>query len=72
MPSLEQHWPTRARRRNNQRIVLHVARADLQNVGVLRNQVHVGLGHDLGYDGQAGLMARAGQQFEAFKAETLK
>ena len=40
-----------------QREVLHVARADLQDVGVLGDQIDVAVAHHFGDDAEAGLLA---------------
>ena len=48
-----------------QRVVLHVARADLQHVGVLGDHRDVLGGHHLGDDRQAGLGARGGEHLQA-------
>ena len=70
--ALQQDGTARTRRGFKQRVVLHVARADLQDVGILGNQRNVVFGHDFGDDGQAGFCARAGEHLEAFEAMTLK
>jgi hypothetical protein len=57
---------------SKQRVVLHVARADLQNVGILGDHGNVVLRHDFGHDSQAALFARAGQHLQPFQAKPLK
>ena len=52
---LEQHRAPRAPDLRQQRVVLHVARADLDHVGHLEHLVEVPLVHQLGDDRQAGL-----------------
>ena len=55
-----------------QREVLHVAGADLQDVGVLGHQLDLVRLHDLGHDRQAGALARRPQQGEAVLLEPLE
>ena len=55
-----------------QRVVLHIAGADLQDVGVLGDHGDVVFRHHLGDDGEAGLLTGARQQLEALKTEALK
>ena len=63
--ALEQHRPRRLADCFEQAVVLHVARADLQHVGVFGDQRHVLAGDDFGHDGEAGFGAGLGQQLEA-------
>ena len=72
MPRFKQHGPSGMRRGFQQRVVLHAARADLQNVGILGDQRNVVLRHDFGHDGQTALFARASQHLQAFQAKPLK
>ena len=58
--------------RLKKRVVLHVACADLQNVGILGDHGNVVLRHDLGHDSQTTLFARTGQHLETLKAMSLK
>ena len=51
-----------------QREVLRVARADLEDVGVLRDKLDVARVHHLRDDRQAGLVARGGEDVEALLA----
>src|SRR6185503_4192052 len=53
-------------------IILHVARAELDDVGHLDDLIQSLGVHGLGDDEQAGLLARARQQLEAGPPETLK
>ena len=55
-----------------QAVVLHVAGADLQHVGVFGDEVDVFGGDDFGDDRQAGFVAGRGQQLEAFFLEPLE
>ena len=55
-----------------QREVLHVARADLEHVGVLGDELDVGDVDDLGDDRQAGLRAHVGEDLEPALAEPLE
>src|SRR3712207_7585242 len=54
------------------REVLHVARADLEDVGVLSDEIHVAGLHDLGDHLQSGLFAGLGEELEAFRPEPLE
>ena len=58
--------------RPEQVVVLHVAGADLQHVGILADQLDLIDRHDLGDDGQTGLVAGFGEDLEAFFAEALE
>ena len=53
-------------------IVFHVARADLQNVGVLGDHRRVLFREDFRHDGQAALCARAREHLQPFQAQPLK
>jgi hypothetical protein len=53
-------------------VVLHVAGADLEDVGVFADECDLVDGHDFGDDGEAGLFAGFGEDFEAFFAEALE
>ena len=55
-----------------QRVVLHVPGADLEDVGVLGDDVDLVGFHDLGDDRQAGPLARLGEEPEAGDAEPLE
>ena len=55
-----------------QRVVLHVAGADLDHVGHLEHRLEVARVHQLGDDRQAGLLARLGEQPQALLAEALE
>ena len=68
MPRFSSTGFLRASRALQQREVLHVARADLDGVGVALDEVDA-LGVDgLGDHGQAGLLARLGQDLQALLA----
>src|SRR6058998_896542 len=70
--SLEEHRLPRFADAPEQREVLNVARADLEDVGVLGDQLDlVGL-HDLGDDRQPGLALRFGQQLQSLVLEPLE
>ena len=68
----EQHRLVGLADRVQQVIILHVARANLQHVGVNGHQGHLAGGHDFGDNRQAGRLAGFGQQFEAVLAHALK
>lgn len=61
-----------SRRRFQQRVVLHAARADLQDVGILGDQRDVTFRHHLSHNSQSGFVARCGEQPQAFEAQALK
>ena len=63
-PALEQHRLAELARDLEQRVVLHVARADLHDVGVLGDRVGVLGVEQLGDDRQPGLVARLGEDLE--------
>ena len=71
-PALEQHRLAELARDLEQRVVLHVARADLDDVGVLGDRVGVLGVEQLGDDRQAGLGARLGEDLERRDAEALE
>ena len=52
--------------------ILRIARADLDDVRVFRNEVRVRFGKQFGDDRQAGFLARFGQEFEPLLAEALE
>ena len=70
--ALEQHRPAEPAQFGQKQEVLGVARPDLEHVGVRAHDVQVARVHDLGDDGQAGLVAGGGQHLEALLAETLE
>ena len=51
---------------------MHVARADLDRIGMLRDQVDVGRFHHFGDDRQADLAPDLGKQLETFGAVALE
>ena len=55
-----------------QRKILHVARADLDHVGILFHQVERFVVDGLGDDSHAKLLANVGHDAQAFLAESLK
>ena len=57
---------------HEQRVVLHVAGADLEDVRVARHDLDLRWLHDLGDDGQPGQLARLGQVSERLDAEALE
>ena len=63
-PALEQHRLAELARHLEQRVVLHVARADLDHVGVLGDQLGVRGVEQLGDDRQAGLRPRLGEDLQ--------
>ena len=71
-PALEQHRLAELARDLEQRVVLHVARADLDHVGVLGDQLGVRGVEQLGDDGQPGLRARLGEDLQPGRAEALE
>ena len=70
--ALEQHGPSHASELGEQREVLHVARADLQHVGVLGDEIDLPRVHHLGDDRQAGLGAHLGEDLERVGAQALE
>ena len=58
-PRFSRHGRVRFADGFEQLVVLHVAGADLEDVGVFGDELDVLGGHDLGDDGQAGLVAAA-------------
>jgi hypothetical protein len=69
-PSLEQHRLVGAPDLRQQVEVLHVARADLDHVGMLEHGVDVPRVHQLGDDRQPGLLARLDEDRQGLFAET--
>ena len=55
-----------------QRVILHVAGADLEDVGVFGDEGNIVFAHHFGDDGEACLRARLGEQFEAGETEALE
>ena len=55
-----------------QRVVLHVARADLDHVGHFEHRLDVARVHQLGDDRQPGLLLGLGEQAQALRAEPLE
>ncbi len=55
-----------------ERVVLHIAGADLEHVGIGGDEVDVGFREDFGDDGEAGALAGKGEEAEAFFAEALE
>ena len=55
-----------------QGVVLHVARANLEDVGVLGHEGNLGGGHDLGDDEHPGGVGRLAQQLQPGLAHALK
>jgi len=70
--AFQQNRPAGAPCSFKQGVVLHIAGADLQDVGVLGDQGDVVFRHHLGDNGEAGLLTGARQQLEPLKTETLK
>ena len=70
--ALEHDRPRDPPDRRQQRVVLHVPRADLEDVGVLGDDVDLARLHDLGDDRQAGPLARLGEVAERLDAEPLE
>jgi len=71
-PALEQHGLLQFPHLEQQAVVLHVARADLQHVRVIRRGLAVVVVHDLGHHRQAGLLARLGEDLQALYAQSLE
>jgi hypothetical protein len=55
-----------------QRKILHVARAHLENVGVLGNQVYIAIAHHLGNDPETGSLLRSLQQLQTVGFHSLE
>ena len=70
--ALEQHRLAELARDLEQRVVLHVARADLHDVGVLGDGVGVLAVEQLGDDRQPGRLARLGEDLERLGAQALE
>ncbi len=71
-PRLRRTGRPRAARRAQQREVLHVARADLQDVGVAGDDRHFFPGEDLRHHRQARLLACFRQELQAAHAQALE
>jgi len=71
-PALEQHRLADLACRLEQRVVLHVAGADLHDVGVLGDRVGVVGVQELGDDRQAGLGPRLGEDLQRRNAQALE
>src|SRR2546425_2059151 len=71
-PTLEQHGEFGAAGLAQQRVVLHVARADLDHVGVFADHLELGGVHGLGHHRQPDLLARLGEIAEAFLFQPLE
>ena len=69
---LQHHRLARLAHPLEQRVVLHVAGADLDGVGVALDQLHALHVHRLGHDRQARRLAGLGQDLQALLAEPLK
>ena len=70
--ALEHHRPGDPADRGQERVVLHVPGADLEDVGVLGDDVDLVRLHDLGDHRQAGPLARLGQVAQPLDAEALE
>src|ERR671910_2465830 len=70
--ALQQHWFARAADLSEQRVVLHVARAELNHIGRLEHGLEVADVQQLGNDRQAGLDLGLGQQPQPRLAQTLE
>ena len=55
-----------------QREVLHVTRADLQDVGILGHQVDIAIAHHFRDDSESGFALCLGKQLQAFGFQALK
>ena len=71
-PALEQHRPPAASDLGQERVVLHVARADLQHVGDVEQDVEIPGVHHLGDDRQSRLRLGLGEQPQPLLAEALE
>ena len=70
--ALEQHRLAAAGRLGDEGEILRVARADLQDVGVLGDQVHVTLGEHLGHDAEVIFLRSLLQELEPFLGQALE
>ena len=70
--AFEHHRPGDSPDGRQQRVVLHVARADLEDVGVLGDDVDLVRLHHLGDHRQAGLLARLLEVAQRFDAQPLE
>ena len=71
-PPLEEHRHVQLADALEQRIVLHVPRANLNAVGVLGDEMCAFFIHRLGHDREPRLLLGLSQQFESAFAESLK
>src|SRR5215211_3060279 len=72
VPALQEHRDARAAHLGEQRVVLHIARAELHHVGHREHWLQVAHVHQLGHYRQAGLGLRLRQQAQARLAEALE
>ncbi len=70
--SLEEHRPSDPPDGHQERVVLHVPGADLEDVGVLGDVLHLARLHHLGDDRQARPLARLGEEAEPLEPEPLE
>ena len=70
--TLEQHRPLRTTHFGEEWKVLHVARADLQDIGVPRHQLHLSRIHYFRHDRHARVGTHLGQDLEPFLTHALK
>ena len=70
--ALQQHRPAAAAQRFQQREILHIARADLHEVGVLGHQLHVAIAHHFGDDAETGALLGLAQQLQPFQFHALE
>src|SRR6266404_4044067 len=71
-PSLQKNWAIGAAQSLQQCKVLHVASANLKNVGVFGYDFSVFGSHDFGDDLEAGAITSFGQQLQSFDLQPLK
>ena len=71
-PALDQHRAAGAADLRQQRVVLHVAGADLDDVGHLEHGLEVARVHQLGHHRQPGLLLGLGQQAQALLPQALE
>src|SRR5581483_10923915 len=70
--ALQHHRPIRFTERLQQREVLHVPRADLQNVRIFGNHFNIAVAHYFSDDADAGFLLRFREQTKTLGLHTLK
>src|SRR5215472_1844038 len=63
-PTLEEYRLASTSNFIKQIIILHIARADLQDIGVLADQIYISGRHDLSHDRETGISSSLRQQLQ--------